>query len=1078
MSTFTSPIKPLIMAMALGFSQYGLAIEPNDCSNDFIVSVNVQDSTDDLTSFKEAWDFINSCPADKSYVIQFYSILNNDASSPLQLSNAPYTLSGNRTVTLKTDSNSDPEGSIHLASSDTTKSLFIIKDGSTLIREDVTIPKESVACDATFTVDTLISNEFDGQTSFEEAWDNINENCNATDGIDNDPSITDFSITFNSVFNDQTLVLSQAPYEINDGINIEVKTLGAVTLSTVIANQVLFSQASSAALDSNFEDKADDEKLILVGENNSNVTFSGVTIPEEDTQCASAFTIDTRLIDPYDFESSFQEVWNLISSQCPGSTEYTINFSASFNSQTLELSSAPYTIDDNRIVNIAASTIDPLTLVDLETNATTSLANNNFFTVENSSQLTLSGLILDGGQAADRIDPAIISSGSEAKLTLKSVTLKGFHTNSDTKGSAISSSSPTVISNSQFEDNQAALQGGAIRVSSADLTITKTSFTNNTTTTTGHNHSDTSGQSDAGGAAIAFVNHKGDTGNTLTINEGTFTGNQSLGFGGAILLRGAKTMAINASEFANNQVNNITANTLTQAYGGAIALDRQADVTIVESIFNGNSAQRSGGAIYVGNLHADGALSITDSNLINNSATEHGAAIYLDASQPFTTNIARTSLNTNNATGNGGALYVYEPFLNLAMENTTISGNIANKGAGVYFEDAVVEGSSIRYSSIINNASSNANDAAGAIQASKSPLVTLSHAVISGNTGSVRQACAEDSQTGFDITYSLINEVPTEDGCAAYMADGNSILSAIDPLLGALASNGGKGQTYYPAENSPVIDSGDSTLEDAPEFDQRGSARVSRGIIDMGAVEYGNLVQNGAQQIANVMLSPMNEYSQVISGFFTQPAEGSNDTISYSILGDLPAGLSFDSTSATISGTPEYNGDGTTDFYSTITVSSNLNGTISQISQSTFTMTVGYSAPVYEGLTSLAVNINSGLGWDLAKSSDADNQTIDYTLSGLPAGLSFNENNVVVGLTTMDMVANSPYTLELQSKDVFDTTITQLTLKIIDPDDVVIITDTESGAASLNAWLLSGLALIGLGGFRRRKLNECNLLPS
>ena len=140
-------------------------------------------------------------------------------------------------------------------------------------------------------------------------------------------------------------------------------------------------------------------------------------------------------------------------------------------------------------------------------------------------------------------------------------------------------------------------------------------------------------------------------------------------------------------------------------------------------------------------------------------------------------------------------------------------------------------------------------------------------------------------------------------------------------------------------------------------------------------------------------------------------------------------------------------------------------------SQSTYTLTVGYSAPVYEGLTSLAVKINSGLGWDLAKSIDVDNQAITYSLSGLPEGLSFDANNFVVGRTTLAMVENSPYTLELQSIDEYDTTNTQITLKIIDPDDVVIITDTESGAASLNMWLLSGLALIGLGGFRRRQFN-------
>ena len=1066
------------MAMALGFSQYGLAIEPNDCSNDFIVSVNVQDSTDDLTSFKEAWDFINTCPTDASYTIQFHNVFNNDEDNPLLLANAPFSLDDNRTVTLITDPNSDPAGTVYIQSSDTTKNLFTIKDGSTLVPQGVTIPTELIPCNAPFIVDTLLNDEYDGQTSFNEAWNYINENCNDPLSDNYDPDASDFSITFDSLFNEQTIVLDEAPYKINDGINIAINTGDVVTLSTVEADQVIFTQEEGAALDSNYETQEEDKIFELVGDNGATITITNVTIPEEDTQCASEFTINSRLVDPYDFEDSFQEVWTLISTECPGSTEYTINFDSSFSSQTLELTSAPYTVNDNRIINIAASTIDQLTLTDLETNGVDSTANNNFFTVENGSQLSLSGLILDGGQPVDlnesaiiSNDPAIISAGSDAKLTINKVTFKGFYTTGDSKGAAISSSSPIIITNSIFDNNRSPLQGGAIRVSSADLTITDTSFTNNQIKLTSDNSTDTTGNSDAGGAAIAFVNHLNDSGNILTISKGTFTGNQASGFGGAILIRGAKTASISQSTFTNNITNNFISNAVTQAYGGAIALDRQANVTIDDSLFTGNTAQRSGGAIYVGNIHSDGTLNVTSSNLINNTATENGAAIYIDATQDYTTSISQTSLNTNNATGNGGALYVNEKLLNLTIENTTISANTANQGAGIYFEDAVIDGSQINHSSIIANVSTTG---AGAIQATSTPLISLNHDIISGNTGTVRQACIEDAQTGFDITYSLINEVTSDDGCAAYMADGNSIVSATDPLLGPLANNGGKGQTHYPADNSPVIDIGDSTLEGVPDVDQRGSARVTRGIIDMGAVEFGNLAQNDAKEIPNATLSPTNEYSQIITGFFTQPE---NDTLTYAIVGDLPAGLVFDSTTNTISGTPEYTGDGVTDFYTTVTVNATAN-TSGNTSQSTYTLTVGYSAPVYEGLTSLAVKINSGLSWDLAKSTDIDNQAITYSLSGLPEGLSFDGNNFVVGRTTQAMVANSPYTLELQSIDEYDTTNTQITLKIIDPDDVVIITDTESGAASLNIWLLSGLALIGLGGFRRRKLNECNLLPS
>ena len=1069
------------MAMALGFSQYGLAEEPNDCDTEsdsatsFIVSVNVEDSSDDLTSFKEAWDYINaSCESDTSYTIQFHSALYNDENTPLEIANAPFVLDGNRTVSLITspglDPIAEPAGSVHIISSDSTTNLFTIENGSSLEVLNVTIPKELVSCNQTFTVNTLNNNEYDGKTSFNEAWSNINENCNLLGSEDYDASIVNFTIAFDPLFNEQTIVLSDSPYKINDGININIQADNTVTLSGIEADQVIFSQSNNTVLDSNFETKEDDENLILAGSNGSSITLSEVSIPAEEILCASAFTVDTFVDDLYDLEHSFEEVWSVISATCPGSTEYTINFNSSFNSQTLELASAPYVINDNRTVNIAASTINQLTLIDLVVNGDSSTAHNNFFTVENGSQLNLNGLILDGGQPVDpnesatiSNDPAIISAGSEAKLIIDKVTFKGFYTSGDDKGSAISTSSPTEISNSIFQDNRAPFQGGAIRASSADLTITDTSFINNQITSTSNSSTDASGNSDAGGAAIAFVNHLNDDGNTLTVSDTTFTNNQALGFGGAILIRGAKTTSISQSTFTNNTANTFTNNAITQAYGGAIALDRQTNISIDDSTFTGNTAQRSGGAIYVGNINADGALNITSSNLINNTATEDGAAIYVDSTQNFTTNISQTSLNTNNATGNGGALYVNEKRLTLTIENTTISANTANQGAGIYFEDAVIDGSKISYSSIIDNVSTTG---AGAIQATSTPLVSLSHDIISGNTGTVRQACIEDTQTGFDVTYSLINEEPDDDDCAAYMADGNSIVSATDPLLGPLANNGGKGQTHYPTDNSPVIDVGDSTLENAPDFDQRGSARITRGIIDMGAVEFGNLAVNGATEIANAMLSPVKEYSQVITGFFTQPE---NDTLTYAIVGDLPAGLTFDDNTNTISGTPEYEGDGVTDFYSTITVTATA-GISAETSQSTYTLTVGYSAPVYEGLTRLAVNINSGLEWDLAKSTDVDNQTITYSLSGLPEGLSFDENNFVMGRTTQAMVANSPYTLELQSTDIYDTTHTQIILKIIDPDDVVIITDTESGAACINVWLLSGLALIGLGGFRRREL--------
>ncbi|MEH6347072.1 MAG: choice-of-anchor Q domain-containing protein [Bermanella sp.] len=1047
MSTITLPIKPLIVAMALGVTQVSLAADPSSC--DAIIAVDTPTNTvgDGLTSFSEAWAYMESCSEDSSYSIQFIRDLKG---STLLLDPESFTLNGNRNVTLSlqakandTDADQLP---IILSSSDATQKIFVINEGSALTTSEVTLPTEVFSCDSTFTVNSLLNDEFDWDISFDEAWSYINQTC---------ASAGDYTITFDAKYNGLAIVLNNAPYEFSNDRNITLLTSeeGTVTLSSTNSSQALFDQIGNTALVSS---TGDNGELVLAGSSGSKLTLDNVTVLKESLTCANEFTVDSRINEDYDYKYSFDEIWTLLSTDCPGSVEYTVNFNSSFNSASLTLDNYPYEVNDARIVSISASTSAPLTL-----NTST---DQNMFSVNSASELSLSGLVLDGLQTADRTAPAIISAGSDAKLTLTSVEIKGFYTTGDVKGAAISSTSPTTITNSTFSDNQVSMQGGAIRVSSADLNITNTSFSTNLTTAAddgGVANTDTSGNSDAGGGAIAFVNHQDDAGNTLVIEKGTFSNNQANGYGGAILIRSAKTITINESTFSTNTANNFSNGGVISAHGGALALDRSAVVSISDTTLDGNSAQRSGGALHISDLNADGSISLVETNLVNNVATEDGAAIYADATQALALNIEKTSINANTASNNGGALYVGGSLLTLNMENTTISGNSAIQGAGIYFAGAVVQGSSISHASIIENIASNG---AGAIQAGASPVVSLSHAVISGNTGTVRQACVGDDQTGFSLSYSLVNEIPGSDGCADYLDDATNTLTTSDPLLGALENNGGKGRTHYPLETSPLVDMGNTSIDTAPEFDQRGSTRIMRGTIDIGAVEYGN-VAIGANVISNDKLSPEKPFSLNVASVFTVP---SGDSLTFTVSGTLPDGLTFDSATNIISGTPVHSISPLLDTYNTITVIATSANGDGVTRQSSFTLTVGYSTPVYSGLTKLAVNINSGLEWDLAKSTDADDHDISYALSGLPAGLEFTAENTVKGRTTIDMVANSPYTLTLQSIDLYDTTNTEITLKIVDPDDVIIITDDESGAASVNVWFLMGLSMIGLSGFRRR----------
>src|SRR5690606_10713554 len=69
--------------------------------------------------------------------------------------------------------------------------------------------------------------------------------------------------------------------------------------------------------------------------------------------------------------------------------------------------------------------------------------------------------------------------------------------------------------------------------------------------------------------------------------------------------------------------------------------------------------------------------------------------------------------------------------------------------------------------------------------------------------------------------------------CAGF-TEANDQLST-DPMISALADNGGYTWTHALQNGSPAIDSGDNAL--CPATDQRGESRPVNGTCDIGAVE-------------------------------------------------------------------------------------------------------------------------------------------------------------------------------------------------------------------------------------------------
>ena len=310
-------------------------------------------------------------------------------------------------------------------------------------------------------------------------------------------------------------------------------------------------------------------------------------------------------------------------------------------------------------------------------------------------------------------------------LILKNITITNYI---EQWGGAIDSSGNVTITDSTFTNNTATAKyegGGAIN-NNGNITAINTTFTYNTAT----------GQLGCGGAI--YSNHGGNatiTGSNLQYNNATQRGGAiytpnggtlnitdsnlnyntitgSLGYGGAIYNQYGSTLIIT---YSNLTYNNIPGK---NGYGGAIY--NNGTLNITGSNLNDNNVTGefgSGGAIHA---NAVGTLNINNSNLTHNNAPGeygNGAAIHNEG----TLNITNSNLKYNTATGQfgcGGAIYNTGSYtLNIATSNLT--------------DNSAKIGGAIRSGGILNITDSNLTDntafEGGAIQNWKTLIISNSN---------------------------------------------------------------------------------------------------------------------------------------------------------------------------------------------------------------------------------------------------------------------------------------------------------------------------------------------------------------
>ena len=284
-----------------------------------------------------------------------------------------------------------------------------------------------------------------------------------------------------------------------------------------------------------------------------------------------------------------------------------------------------------------------------------------------------------------------------------------------------------------------------------------------------------------GAVTITVLTTKSITLNT-TIDGGA--GNLITLSGGNVL----QVMVVNSGTITVTLQNLTIANGSTTAFGGGVS--NFGTLIVTNSTFTANQASSGGGAIW--NLSGGAStVTITGSTFSGNTGV-NGGAIYNSGNAVTITNSTFTG---NNATvggailGDGGLI---------TLRNVTISGNSATVSGGGILD------------SIDNSQAFNS--------------------IVANNTPDNCGGIAFDSLSSFNLV--------SDASCS--FAGGTGNLINTNPLLAALASNGGPTQTMALNTGSPAIDTGSPNLagiDICATVDQRGTARPQGPRCDIGAFE-------------------------------------------------------------------------------------------------------------------------------------------------------------------------------------------------------------------------------------------------
>lgn len=303
----------------------------------------------------------------------------------------------------------------------------------------------------------------------------------------------------------------------------------------------------------------------------------------------------------------------------------------------------------------------------------------------------------------------------------------------------------------------------------------------------------------------------------VSLDNVTVTANRCAGSGSGVSIESGSAKLTNAR---------LTGNASSGGHGGALFVGA-SNVALLQATIADNSAACSG-SCGGGIASSNGSVAITASTLARNSASTAGmqvaGALYSSESKIVLINSTIAGNTASGQDGVAGALLENQSSTvtthGVTLTNVTVSANTATtaNAAATWLDGGILIGTLGTGRATINNSIVAANGAAvSAVPAGAPDFAAVTGSVAMSN----------------DLLGSALQ--------ASYPGNGNVFTDA--PQLAALADRGGPTETMALIGGSPAIDAGSNALAVNASAqplgtDQRGSARIVNGSVDIGAYEF------------------------------------------------------------------------------------------------------------------------------------------------------------------------------------------------------------------------------------------------